>query len=121
MNPVSPHNDLARALLVILITSLLIAGSLWVLRPFLVALVWATTVVVATWPILLSVQRRLWGRRSLAVLVMMLIMLVLLVLPIVAGISIVAEHADAIAGWARALPAYTLPPARPACWSSICC
>lgn len=109
MNPVSPRNDLARALLLILITSLLIAGSLWVLRPFLVALVWATTVVVATWPILLSVQRRLWGRRSLAVLVMMLIMLVLLVLPIVAGISIVAEHADAIAGWAKALPAYTLP------------
>ena len=37
---------------------MLIAGSLWVLRPFLFALVWATMIVVATWPILKSLRPR---------------------------------------------------------------
>ena len=39
----------------------LIAGSFWILRPFLVALTWATIIVVATWPLLLHAQAWLWG------------------------------------------------------------
>jgi predicted PurR-regulated permease PerM len=34
----------------------LIAGSLWILRPFLPAVIWATMIAVATWPLLLRVQ-----------------------------------------------------------------
>jgi predicted PurR-regulated permease PerM len=42
----------------------LIAASLWILRPFLPALIWATMVVVATWPLMLRVQRRFGNRRA---------------------------------------------------------
>ena len=58
--------DLTRIVLVVLIIGVLIGGSLWTLMPFLSALMWATTIVVATWPQLLAVQRRLGGRRPAA-------------------------------------------------------
>src|SRR5262249_14196852 len=41
-----------------------------VLRPFLPAILWAMIIVVATWPLMLRVQRLLGGRRALAVAVM---------------------------------------------------
>ncbi len=41
-----------------------------VLRPFLPAILWASIIVVATWPLMLHLQRLLGGRRVLAVAVM---------------------------------------------------
>src|SRR5579862_777514 len=48
----------------------LLLGVLAVLRPFLTAIVWASIIVVATWPIMLRVQRLFGGRRGLAVAAM---------------------------------------------------
>jgi len=42
-------------------------------------LIWSTLVVVSTWPVMLMVQRRLWGKRSLAVVVMTTGLLVTLI------------------------------------------
>jgi preprotein translocase subunit SecE len=42
------RQDLARTTFAVLCILMLIAGSLWVLRPFLAATVWATMLVVAT-------------------------------------------------------------------------
>ena len=44
------QRDLPRDLLAVLFIGALIGVSLWILRPFLVAMIWATTIVVATWP-----------------------------------------------------------------------
>ena len=55
-----PRTDLARATLGVLIIVALIALAIWILRPFLGAVVWATMIVVATWP----VMRRLLGPGS---------------------------------------------------------
>ena len=38
-----------------LYVGLLIVGSCWILQPFLLPLLWATIIVVATWPLLLRV------------------------------------------------------------------
>ncbi|RDT62231.1 AI-2E family transporter, partial [Klebsiella pneumoniae] len=43
---------------------------------------WAATVVVATWPLLLRLQKLLFGRRGLAVLVMTLLLFLLFIIPI---------------------------------------
>ena len=59
--------DLPRLVLAVLWIGALIALSLWILKPFLPAMLWATTIVVATWPLMLSMQARLWNRRWLAV------------------------------------------------------
>jgi predicted PurR-regulated permease PerM len=48
----------------------LLWGVLAVLRPFLSAIIWAAIIVVATWPIMLHVQRLFGGHRGLAVAAM---------------------------------------------------
>ena len=76
------RSELARVTLSVVFIGGLIGGSLWVLKPFLGALIWATMIVVATWPIMLGLQRLLGGRRSAAVAVMTIVLLALLVVPL---------------------------------------
>ena len=53
MKPMFPTGpDLTRNLLVIVLLIVLVGGSLWVLRPFIPAIVWATMIVVSTWPVM---------------------------------------------------------------------
>jgi predicted PurR-regulated permease PerM len=73
--------DLTRTFLVILIIAALIVGSLWTLLPFLGALLWATTIVVATWPLLLNVQRHVGGKRTPAAALMTLVIVAVFLVP----------------------------------------
>src|SRR6266446_838829 len=81
--------DVTRILLAVVAIGGLIAATFWVLRPFLPALIWATMIVVATWPVMRAVQARLGGRRGLAVVVMTAAMLVVVVAPLAVGIVVV--------------------------------
>ena len=58
------RQDLTRTTLAIICILLLIAGSLWILRPFLGAAVWAAMLVVASWPLLKALEARFGGRRG---------------------------------------------------------
>ena len=60
----------------------LLLGVLAVLRPFLSAMVWAAIIVVATWPIMLRVQRLFGGHRGLAVAAMSSGLFVAVVAPV---------------------------------------
>jgi predicted PurR-regulated permease PerM len=106
-----PRADLPRTVLAILFLGLLIASSLWIMRPFLVAIVWATLIAVATWPLMLFVQRLLWGKRKLAVTVMTITLLGVVMVPFLAGVAAVVKNVDVIAGFAERLSTQTLPPA----------
>jgi predicted PurR-regulated permease PerM len=101
--------DLARYTLGVLTLVALIVASLWTLRPFLGATIWAAMLVVATWPALLWFQEKLWGRRSLAVTAMVLILLLLFVLPVTAAITTIAAHANEAIDAAKSLTASGLP------------
>jgi len=57
MSQPSGSRDLVRIVLGVLLILLLISGALSILSPFLPALIWATMIVVATWPLLLQLQR----------------------------------------------------------------
>ena len=103
------RQDLPRTTLSVICLLLLIVGSLWVLLPFIAATVWATMIVVATWPLLESLQRRLGNRRGPAVLVMTLGMLLLLVIPLWAAIDIIAEHGDKVGSLAKQVAESGLP------------
>jgi len=106
-----PHQrDLAQITLGVLFIGGLIAASFWVLRPFLPAVIWATTVVVATWPVMRQVEARLWGRRSLAVAVMTLLLLAMLIVPLGLAIVTIADNRETIAGWASWLMEAKVPP-----------
>jgi predicted PurR-regulated permease PerM len=115
VNPRQPV-DIARHMLVIVILSGLMIGSLYILRPFIPGLIWATTIVVATWPVMLAVQRRCGNRRWAATLVMLIILLIVIVLPLYEAISTLALHGAEIMAAIKSLPSYALPP--PPTWVS---
>jgi len=105
----SVRQDLARTTLAVLCLLLLIATTLWVLRPFVAAGVWATMLVVSTWPLLNTLEARLGNRRAPAVALMTLGLLLLLILPLWGAIDTIARHADRVTALARAVADSGLP------------
>lgn len=108
--------ELTRILLTVMVIGGLMAASFWILRPFLGAMIWASMIVVATWPMMLAAQRLLGGRRWLAVAAMSLLLLLVLVVPLSAAIGTVVSHLDDIVGFAKQARDYQLPP--PPAWLS---
>jgi predicted PurR-regulated permease PerM len=109
--------DLTRNTFAVLFMGLLLAASLWVLRPFLGPGIWATMVVVATWPLMRRVQAGLGGRRGPAVAVMTLALLLLFVVPLVLAIGTIFINIDVIAGGIQGVSAWR-PPEAPPAWIS---
>src|SRR3954468_9229042 len=79
--------DLTRTTLGVLIIGVLLAASLWTMQAFIGPLVWATAIVVATWPLLEWVQRHVGGSRGWATTVMTLVMLIIFVVPFWAALG----------------------------------
>ena len=104
-----PRPDLARTTLGVLFIAGLILAAFWVLRPFIGAGIWATTIVVATWPLMLRLQARLWQRRLPAVVVMTAILLLLFVVPVTLAIATLIQNADEIVALAKQLSLLRMP------------
>ena len=103
------QKDITRTTLAVLSIVGLLAASFWIMRPFVVALIWATMIVVATWSPMLSLQRRLGGRRTPAIVVMTIAMLLVFVLPFWVAISTVAEYKDEVGVWTNSLHDVKIP------------
>jgi predicted PurR-regulated permease PerM len=97
--------------LAVLSLGALIGASLWVLQPFLGPIIWATMIVVATWPLLLGAQAKLGNRRWLAVTLLSGALLLLLVVPLSLAVAAIVEHADQLIGWGKTLSNLSIPPA----------
>ena len=104
------HQDITRTTLAVLFIGGLIAASFWVMRPFLPAIIWAVTLVIATWPLMLGVQRYAGHRRGLAVLIMTLLLLLVLVIPFWLAVTTVVANIDEIADLARTILSLKVPP-----------
>ena len=112
--------DTTRTTLTVLIIGILIVGSLWTLLPFIGALVWATAIVVATWPLLLGVQERVGGSRSLAVTIMVVIVAILVIVPFWVAITALLDASTNLIAIVRSYLANGLgPPPLPAIKSGI--
>jgi predicted PurR-regulated permease PerM len=105
------QRDITRGVLAVVFLVALIGFSIWILRPFLGAIVWAATIVVATWPLMIFVQTWLWGKRSLAVTVMTLLLLCVLVVPLTFAIGTIVSNVDEILVWAKSLASFRTPSA----------
>jgi predicted PurR-regulated permease PerM len=110
MTDIPPSRDLTRATLSVLFVGTLITASIWILWPFLLSIVWATMIVVATWPLMLRMQKWLWGKRGLAVTAMTAVLLMVFFVPLLLAVGTIVENADRIAGWVKSLQTSTLPP-----------
>jgi len=102
--------DLARMMLQVVFIGALTAGCFWILQPFLLPMIWATALVVASWPFMLRVEAFLGGRRSVAVTVMTLALLLVLVVPLALATIAIAQNADSIINWAKSLSDFSVPP-----------
>ncbi len=92
MTGLPPLRELPRITMGVIALLVLIAGAGWILFPFTAATIWATMIVIATWPMLLAVQRRLGGRRGPAVAVMVVVLLAVLVAPIWVAIATLDDN-----------------------------
>ena len=93
---------------VLFITGLLVA-SFWVVQPFLPAVVWAMTLVIATWPLMLTVQKAVGDRRGTAVCIMIAALLLVLILPFWLAVSTIVTNLDQIGDLARKLLTMRVP------------
>jgi len=111
MDTLAPR-DPVRVTLGVSFVAGLIVTSFWVLQPFLPAALWAVTIVIATWPLMLRVESMLWGRRGLAVAVMTLLMLLGFIVPLTLALLTIVTHAHDIVDWVESLAtsAVSLPP-----------
>jgi len=101
--------DLTRTVLAVLLMMILIGASFWILRPFMLAIIWAAMIVVATWPLLLRLQRRMRSR-ALAVTIMSGAMVLVFVAPLFLAIEALVDNADAITAWAQGLATASIAP-----------
>jgi predicted PurR-regulated permease PerM len=104
------QTDITRTTLAVLFIGGLLAASFWVMQPFLPAIVWAITLVIATWPLMAWVQYHVVHRRGLAVLIMCLLLLLVLIVPFWLAVSTVLANVDEIAELVRTVLSLRVPP-----------
>ena len=102
------RHDLARTTLGVLFIVAMIAASLWIMRPFLAPVIWATMIVVATWPLMLKIEAAFGGRRLPTVAVITIAMLLVFVLPFWTAVSTIVEYSDEMVHWAKTLKEITI-------------
>jgi len=87
-----------------------IAWLAWqVLQPFVVAGLWATVLVIASWPGMLWLQHRLGGRRWLAITLLTLALLLLVVIPLTLAITAAVVNAGEVVERLKGLSEMRLP------------
>ncbi|ABQ25021.1 AI-2E family transporter [Geotalea uraniireducens] len=114
MTPGHPSPNIARTTLAVLFIGILTAASFWILHPFLTALVWATMIVVTTWPVMLRIQKRLRGKRALAVTAMTVGLLLVFSIPFTLAVINIIDWSDEIVTWSKSLATFTVSP--PPAW-----
>ncbi len=97
------RSQLLVSLLQLLCIGALMLASFAVLRPFLPALLWATVIAVATWPLLKWLEALCRGRRRLAITLMTLALALVIALPIVWLLSTLITNMpqlrELVSGW----------------------
>ncbi|WP_413992072.1 AI-2E family transporter YdiK [Labrys okinawensis] len=107
------HQDIGRVTLNVLFIGGLLLASFFVLQPFLPAILWATTLVLATWPLMRWVERHVGNRRGIAVLIMTVLILMLVIVPLWLAVSKIVTNLDVIADLLRKILSMRIPPPPP--------
>lgn len=102
--------DVTHTTLAVLFIGILTAASFWILRPFLISVIWALLIVVATWPVLLKLQARFLNRRSIAVAIMTIALLLIVFVPLTLAVLTIIRNADDIAGRIKSLAQLSVSP-----------
>lgn len=88
--------DITHTTLSVLFLGLLVLACYWILRPFLTAILWATIVSVALWPLFLGLEGALGRRRGLAVAITTATLLLVIFVPVTLALVTIARNAHYI-------------------------
>ena len=102
------QKDIIKNVLVISIVGALLLACFWILRPFLPSLVWASMIVIATWPLLILVEQKVHGRHR-AVVVMICILILVFVIPFTLAVGTIVENSPQIINLAKQLSHLEIP------------
>ena len=83
----------------IVFTCLILAGAFAVLQPFLLAIIWAAIIAIASWPLYLRIEAKCGGRRATASVLTTALICLLLVGPMVLLILFVAQDVVTVAAY----------------------
>jgi predicted PurR-regulated permease PerM len=100
--------DLVKNTLVIVLIGALLAACFWITSPFLPALIWASMIVIATWPLLIIIEKKVGGRRP-AVMVMMGLLLLVFVIPFTLAVGTIVENAPQLTTLGKQLVSLEIP------------
>ncbi len=106
--PESTQSDLTKSTLAIVLIGALLAACFWILRPFLPALIWASMIVIATWPMLVIVEKKVRNRRP-AVMIMIGLLVLVFVIPFTLAVGTIAENAPQITALGKELAHVGIP------------
>ena len=106
----SKRKDVTHITLTVLLIAVLIIAVYVILHPFLPPFIWATTIVITTWPLMLRTQEILGGKRGLAALVMTLGLLLVFVAPLWAALATIADNYRRIDEVAASFRTAAIPP-----------
>ena len=104
----TPTQDLVRNIVVIAIIGALLVACFWILRPFLPSLIWASMIVIATWPLLLLIQEKVRGRRP-AVMILIGLLILVFVIPFTLAVGTIVENAPQISSLGKQLATFKVP------------
>ena len=105
-------SDVTHITLSVFFLALLATSTFWVLSPFLIPILWAVIVSVATWPILLRLEAWVGGRRRLAVAILIGVMLLVVFVPVTLALVTIVQNAlsgSSLGGDLMSLDALPLP------------
>ena len=100
----------SKQLVSILFTCLILAGAFAVLRPFLLAIIWAAIIAIASWPLYLRIEGWCGGRRTVASILTSVLVFVLLVGPMVLLIVFVMQDVVSVTSYLVHVDAEGSPP-----------
>lgn len=101
--------DLVRVTLGVVFLLALVGTCLWILRPVMPAILWSSAIVISTWPLMLGLERRLGGRRTLAAALMTLLLTLVLLVPLLLGVLTIVDNAAGIGEWLESLSTARMP------------
>lgn len=74
--------DLSKSILSLIFIIAISVLSFLVIHPFILGFSWASMIVIATWPLMLKIQKVFCGKRIVSIVIMIAILLLLFILPV---------------------------------------
>jgi predicted PurR-regulated permease PerM len=102
-----PH-DITHTTLSVLFIGALIAASFWIMRPFLISMIWAALIVIATWPVLERLETWVAKKRGLAVAIMTVAILLIVLVPVTLAVLTIVGNTGNIATRVSSLVSFNI-------------